>query len=145
MVSFLMMLALAPVEWGFTWMYASPLRRMDGYFWGKLIVRVVLAVAILGGLGAQLNFVANREPSLHARQFYLLALLIIEAVQSWPFCFTATIKTRAAIGLVGIIRQSGPQRSASKRLADCRVEIYVAGGPLKRFCLSGGQICRSLP
>lgn len=87
MVSFLMMLALAPVEWGFTWMYASPLRRMDGYFWGKLIVRVVLAVAILGGLGAQLNFVANREPSLHARQFYLLALLIIEAVPGLAILF----------------------------------------------------------
>lgn len=80
MASFLMMLALAPIMWGLTWIYASPLRSLDGYFWVKLIVRVVFVVVILGGFGAQLNFLAHREPSLHTRQFYLLALLIIEGI-----------------------------------------------------------------
>jgi len=87
MVSFLMMLALAPVMWGFTWIYASPWRRLDGYFWPKLIARVVFCVAMLGGFGAQLNFVANRNPSMNTRQWCLLALVVIEGLPMLAIMF----------------------------------------------------------
>lgn len=79
-VSFLMMLTLAPVMWWVTWIYMSPLHRLDGHFWVKLVVRVVLCVIVLGGLFAQLGFLVHGELSLHARRFYLGALLLIEGV-----------------------------------------------------------------
>lgn len=85
MVSFLIMLVLAPVEWGLTWIYASLPRRVNGDFWNKFIlikfvIWITFIAVILGGFGAQLNFLAHREPSLHARQIYLMALLTIEGL-----------------------------------------------------------------
>jgi len=87
MVSFLMMLALAPVVWGITWIYASPLHRLDGKFWLKLSSRVVLCAVLLGGMGAQLIFLGDREPSPNTRQFYVLAFLIIEGLPALAILF----------------------------------------------------------
>ena len=79
MVSLLMMLVFAPILVLFTRMYLSPLPRLDRYNSTKVLLRIVLAVAVLGGLLAQLNFLAHHEtPS--ARRAYLLALLIIEGI-----------------------------------------------------------------
>ena len=86
MASFLMMLALAPLMWGLTWIHASPMRRLDRYFWLKFIVHVVFSVIIIGGLLAQMNFLGHREAG-HTRQFYLLAFLIIEAVPAMAIIF----------------------------------------------------------
>jgi hypothetical protein len=79
MISFLVALVFAPVLSGFTWMYMSPLPRLDGLTPVKVIIRIVLFVATLGGIFAQLNFLAHNEP-LSARNFYGTALLGIEAV-----------------------------------------------------------------
>jgi|SRR5271154_3328990 len=87
MASFLMMLALVPLMWGVTWIYASPMRRLDRYFWLKLLFRVLLTVIVLGGLLAQLNFLAHREPSLHARHIYVGTLLLIEVIPTLAILF----------------------------------------------------------
>ena len=85
MVSFLMMLALAPADWGMTWFYISFPRHLNGDFWTKyplikFIAWAVFVVVTMGGFGIQLDFIAHRELSSHARQFYLMALLIIEGL-----------------------------------------------------------------
>ena len=91
MVSVLMMLVLAPVMWAATWIYSLLPRYMNGYFWTKyflikFLVWVVCVVAIGGGLLAQLDFIAHRQPSLHAREFYLIALLLIEGIPMLAIC-----------------------------------------------------------
>lgn len=79
MVSFLMMLPLVPLEWGIAWIYGSSLHRISKYYWLKGIVKMILAILIGGGLLAQLGFIAQREPSAHARHFYIWILVLIEA------------------------------------------------------------------
>lgn len=84
MGSFLVMLLFAPVLLGVTWVYMSPLPRLDVYTPWKVIIGRVLSktaffVLVLGGLFAQLNFLAHNVPS-NTRRFWVMALLIMEAV-----------------------------------------------------------------
>jgi len=79
MVSFMVALLFAPVLVGLTWMYTSPLPRLNEYTPVKVIIRLVLSVALIGGLLAQVNFLAQHEPS-NARRFYLLVLLVTECI-----------------------------------------------------------------
>jgi membrane-associated HD superfamily phosphohydrolase len=60
-------------------MYTSPLPRLDGYLPVKVITRIVLFVAVFGGLWAQLTFLAHSEPS-NTRRIYVVALLVIECI-----------------------------------------------------------------
>jgi peptidoglycan biosynthesis protein MviN/MurJ (putative lipid II flippase) len=77
MIGFLVALLFTPALVGMTWMLTSP--RLDGYAPWKVIIKILLAVAILGGMLAQLNFLAHNVPS-NTRQFYLLTLLVIDAI-----------------------------------------------------------------
>jgi hypothetical protein len=79
MVSFLIVLVFAPVILGLLWMYTLPLSRLDGYTPLKVAFRIVLFVAVFGGIIAQLNFLAHNQP-LNVRRFYGMALLVIEAI-----------------------------------------------------------------
>lgn len=79
MVNFLMMLVFAPLVLGLTWIYISPMPRLDGNTPVKVIIRIVLFVAIFGGFLAQLGFLAHHEPP-NARRFYVMTLLVIEAI-----------------------------------------------------------------
>jgi hypothetical protein len=81
------MLMFAPVVWWVTWIYMSPLHHLKGKFWVKLMIRVVLCTSLLGGVGAQLNFLAHRVTSLHTRQFHFLGLLIIECIPALAIMF----------------------------------------------------------
>jgi len=53
--------------------------RLYGYTPGKVIIRIVLAVAMFGGMLAQLTFVVHNVPP-NTRQFYLLTVLIVDAI-----------------------------------------------------------------
>jgi hypothetical protein len=98
MIDFLKMLPFAPVIVGLTWLYMSPLRRLDGNTLAKVIIRIALSTAILGGFFAQLNFLAHREPA-NLRRPYLMALLIIEAIPMLTIMFYRTNKDPASYGL----------------------------------------------
>ena len=79
MVSFLIVLAFAPVLWGSTWAYMSPLRRLDGYTLVKASIRIVLAAAIVGGIVAQFNYLGHHVP-LNSRRLYGIGLLVIQGI-----------------------------------------------------------------
>ena len=87
MLSFLIALAFTPVLLGLLWMYTSPLRRLDGYTALKVIIRIVLFVAVMGAWFAQLGFLAHRVPS-NTRRFYVITLLVIEAVPMFYIVFS---------------------------------------------------------
>jgi hypothetical protein len=98
MIDFLKMLPFAPGIVGLTWLYMSPLRRLDGNTLTKVLIRVALSVAILGGFFAQLNFLAHREP-VDLRRPYLMALLIIQAIPMLAIMFYRTHKDPGRYGL----------------------------------------------
>lgn len=79
MVSFLIVLAFAPVLWGSLWAYTSPLPRLDGYTLVKAIIRIVLAVAALGGMVVQFDYLGHHIP-LTSRRLYGIGLLVIEGI-----------------------------------------------------------------
>ncbi len=76
MVSFIVVFLFAPVLAWFTWMYTSPMPR---YTPVNVILRLPWGVAMIGGLFAQLIFLAHHEPLKNIR-FYILALLVIEGI-----------------------------------------------------------------
>jgi hypothetical protein len=86
MVSFLIVLAFAPVLFGLTWMFTSPLARLDGYTPVKVIIRIVLAATMLGVVAAQFNFLGHNIP-LSARRPYGTALLAIECIPMMVIMF----------------------------------------------------------
>jgi hypothetical protein len=90
MVSFLIVLIVAPVLLGLSWMYVSPMSRLDGYTPVKVIIRLVLFMAIFGGLWAQLNFLVHSEPS-NTFHIYGMALLVIEGI---PMMFIVIYRMR---------------------------------------------------
>jgi hypothetical protein len=61
------------------WMYMSPLPRLDEHMLAKAMIRIVLAVVLMGGLFWQLGFLAQHVP-LNTRRFWMLALLIVEGI-----------------------------------------------------------------
>jgi hypothetical protein len=79
MVSFFVMLIFAPMLLWATRIFMSPSPHADERAQTTGIIRILLAVAILGGLFAQLYFLAHNVPS-NSRRFYLLALLVIEGI-----------------------------------------------------------------
>lgn len=92
MVSFLIALVFAPVLWGLTWAYTSPLSRFDGNTLVKVIFRVVLFTITFVGFFAPLYFLAHHVPS-NVRRFYLLALLVIEAIPMFLIMFYRQLKS----------------------------------------------------
>jgi hypothetical protein len=83
MVSFLIGLAFTPVLVSLTWIYSSPMPRLDRCppmkVTIKVIIKTALCVAILGGMLAQLDYLAHHVPS-SARGPYVFALLVIDAI-----------------------------------------------------------------
>lgn len=79
MVSFFVALAFAPVLLGATWMYMSPLSRLDGHAIAKAIIKIVLAIVLTGGFFGQLGLLAHYVP-LDTRRFWMMALVIIEGI-----------------------------------------------------------------
>ena len=97
MVSLLVALAFAPLLLASTWMYMSPLSRLDGHPAAKVIVKIVLAAVVLGGGIAQLNFLGHKVP-LSARSFWGLALLITEGIPILAVMFYRDYKNRSDYG-----------------------------------------------
>jgi hypothetical protein len=61
------------------WMYMSPLSALAGHAVAKVIIRLALAIVVLGGLFAQLGLLAHNVP-LETRRFWMLSLLIVEGI-----------------------------------------------------------------
>ncbi len=95
MVSFLAALVFAPVLAGCTWIYVSPLRRLDGHTSVKGIIRIVLFVAIFGGMLTQLKFLVDNEPS-NTSGPYIVALLAIDAIPILSILFYRDLRRRGA-------------------------------------------------
>jgi hypothetical protein len=81
MISFLIGLAFTPALVGLAWMYVSPTPRLDRCLPVKVIIKTALCVALLGGMLAQLNYLAHHVPS-SARGPYVCALLLIDAIST---------------------------------------------------------------
>ena len=113
MVNFLMLLPLAPVMWGFTWIYASPWRRLDGYFWVKLILRVMSCVVLLGGFLAHIAFLARHEPP-NTRGPYMFALIAFDAIPSMAIMFYRYYQAPNSYWSGWNYQAKRPPRSASK-------------------------------
>ena len=94
MVSFLIVLAFAPVLWGSLWAYTSPLPRLDGYTLVKAIIRIVLAVAALGGMFVQLDYLVHHVP-INSRRLYGNALLVIEGIPMLVIMFYRYYRNRS--------------------------------------------------
>jgi hypothetical protein len=107
MVSFMVVLLFAPVLAWFTWMYTSPLPR---YTPVKVMIRLLWAVAILGGIIAQLAFLAHNNP-LNARRFYGMALLVIEGI---PLLFLLLYRCSGTIGFRPVDRTDGEGKNGNK-------------------------------
>lgn len=86
MASFLMVLVFAPILLGATWLYTSPLQRLGQNTPAKVTIRIVLFAVMLGGLFAQLDFLAHNVPT-NSRRYYLLSLLVVECVPMLAIMF----------------------------------------------------------
>lgn len=62
-----------------------------------VIIRMLLAVVILGGLFAQLYFLAHNVPS-NSRRFYLMALLVVEGIPMLSIIFYRDYQNRSGYG-----------------------------------------------
>jgi len=100
MTNFLLALSFAPVVFGLLWIYMSPLSRLDGFTFVKVIIRVALFFLTMGGLFAQLGFIAQRVP-MPTRRIYILALLIIEGIPMLGFMFYRVRQNPSLYGACG--------------------------------------------